>query len=367
MLLKLIFCKMHALTPHVTINLGAIRHNARKALDLCPKGSRVWFVSKVISGDERIVRCLIECGGYGLADSRLENLAQIKKTNKNVPTMLIRPAGLDRASETVNLCEVSLESALENIIALGKTAFAEGRTHNVIIMVEIGDLREGVPRDQLKKLVIEASRVPGINVDGIGSTLTCFAGVVPDKSHIDNMISICKIIVSETGMNMRWISSGATNTLPLSLKNELPIEINDHRIGEGIMLGTDVTDRGILEGFRSDAFILTGEVIEVYTKPTVPTGRIAQNVSGHIQHFEDKGNRKRALVNFGMVDADPSVLTPLIKGIGVLGSTSDHTVLDVEDATEQITVGSKIDFLPGYGALVRIMSSKYISKVYKED
>jgi predicted amino acid racemase len=358
---------MHALTPHVTINLGAIRHNAQKALDLCPKGSRVWFVSKVASGDERVVRCLLECGGYGLADSRLENLAVIKRTNSQIPTMLIRPAGLERAIETVDLCDVSLESTIENISAVGIAAVKKGKLHNIIIMIEIGDLREGVPQDQAIKLVLEASKIPGINIDGIGSTLTCFAGVVPDKTHIDTMISLKSKIESQTGICLKWVSTGATNTLPLALKGELPIQINDHRIGEGIMLGTDVTDRGILRGFRSDAFVLTGEVIEVYTKPTVPTGRIAQNVSGHINHFEDIGNRKRALVNFGLTDSEPSVLTPLVNGIHILGSTSDHTVLDVQDSQDAIKVGSKINFLPGYGALVRIMSSKYISKVYKED
>ena len=118
------------------------------------------------------------------------------------------------------------------------------------------------------------------------------------------------------------------------LNGTLPHQINDHRIGEGVMLGTDVTDRGTLEGFRSDAFILSGEVIEVYTKPTVPTGRVSQNVSGHVQHFEDQGNRKRALVNFGMADVEPTLLKPLTEGIEVMGSTSDHTVLDVEDAKE---------------------------------
>lgn len=358
---------MHALTPHVTISLGAIRHNACKALHSCPSGSRVWFVTKVTSGDEIIAKCLLECRGYGLADSRLENLAGIKKINPNAHTMLIRPAGLDRSMETVTLCDVSLESTIENIASLGKAAHKMGKVHNIIIMVEIGDLREGVPENQALQLVCDASKVPGINIEGIGSTLTCFAGVVPDSSHMDRMISLRSKIETETGVKLKWISSGSTNTLPMVLNGSLPHQINDHRIGEGVMLGTDVTDRGILDGFKSDAFILSGEVIEVYTKPTVPTGRVSQNVSGHVQHFEDHGNRKRALVNFGMVDTQPTLITPLTKGVQVLGSTSDHTVLDIEDVMEQIKVGSKLDFLPGYGALVRIMGSKYISKVYKED
>ncbi len=181
------------------------------------------------------------------------------------------------------------------------------------------------------------------------------------------IIAVADKIRTELGIPVNWISAGATNTLPLALSGQLPKEINDHRIGEGVMLGTDVTDRGILKGFRPDAFVLTGEVIEVYDKPTVPTGRISQNVSGHVQHFEEKGIRRRAIVNFGMADAEPTLLKPLADGIEILGSTSDHTILDVQDAEIEIKVGMKLDFLPGYGALVRIMNSQYIAKSYKED
>ena len=137
---------------------------------------------RVTSGDDTIVsNALLECRGYGLADSRLENLAGIKKTNPTVHTMLIRPAGLDRAEETVVLCDVSLESTIESIASLGKAAHKMGKTHNIIIMVEIGDLREGVPENQALQLVYDASKIPGIKIEGIGSTLTCFAGVVPDS------------------------------------------------------------------------------------------------------------------------------------------------------------------------------------------
>lgn len=357
---------MHAQTPYVMIDTGAIKHNACLALKLCPEGSRVWFVTKVVAGDEKIISSLLECGGYGLADSRLENLAGIRKTNPNTKTMLIRPAGLQRAAETIALSDVSLESSIENIMALGQAASKAGKTHNIIVMIELGDLREGVMEQDASNLIKKALDVPGINVEGIGSSLTCYAGVVPDINHMHRMIALGDRLEKELGISLKWISSGATNTLPLCLNGQLPKEINDHRIGEAIMLGTDVTDRGVLKGFRPNAFTIFGEVIEVYSKPTVPTGRISQNVSGHILLFEDKGKRRRALINFGMADVDSSLLKPLIDGIEVIGSTSDHTILDVEDARSDIKVGSKIGFLPGYGALVRIMNSKYITKQYKE-
>ena len=357
---------MHAQTSYVMVDKGAIKHNARLALKLCPEGSRVWFVTKVVAGDEKIISSLLECGSYGLADSRLENLAGIRKTNPNTKTMLIRPAGLQRAAETIALCDVSLESSIENITALGQAASKTGKTHNIIVMIELGDLREGVMELDASNLIKRVLETTGINVEGIGSSLTCYAGVVPDTSHMNRMIALRDSLEKELGVSLNWISSGATNTLPLCLNGQLPKEINDHRIGEGIMLGTDVTDRGILKGFRPDAFALFGEVMEVYSKPTVPTGRISQNVSGHVLNFEDKGKRRRALVNFGMADVDSSLLKPLIDGIKVVGSTSDHTILDVEDAKDEIKVGSQIGFLPGYGALVRIMNSKYISKQYKE-
>jgi predicted amino acid racemase len=358
---------MHARTPFITVALGAVRHNAKLASSLCPKGSRVWFVSKVAAGDVKIAGALLGSGCFGLADSRLENLAKIKNAFPECKTMLIRPAGLERCDETVRLADVSLESAIENVRRLGMSAGSMGKTHKVIAMIELGDLREGVMERDAKGFIKEILSTPNIALDGIGAVLTCFAGVVPDPSHMDRIMSIAGSISQELDISFDWISAGATNTLPLALSGTLPKEINDHRIGEGIMLGTDVTDRGILKGFRPDAFILTGEVIEVYDKPTVPTGRISQNVSGHVQHFEDRGIRRRAIVNFGMADAESSLLKPLAEGIEILGSTSDHTVLDVQDARIEVSVGTKLDFLPGYGALVRIMNSNYIEKNHKED
>lgn len=358
---------MHALTPSITVDLRALKHNARLALSLCPKGSRVWFVSKVVAGDMKIVSALLDAGCYGLADSRLENLAKIKKAHPECKTMLIRPAGLERNDEAVRLADVSLESTIVNVRELGSSAGKLGRTHKVIAMIELGDLREGVMEKDAIGFVKEILATPNIELDGIGGVLTCFAGVVPDPTHMEKIMAIADKLRHELGISVKWISAGATNTLPLALSGQLPKEINDHRIGEGIMLGTDVTDRGVLKGFRPDAFVLTGEVIEVYDKPTVPTGRISQNVSGHVQHFEDRGTRRRAIVNFGMADAEPTLLKPLADGIEILGSTSDHTVLDVQDARTEIKVGTKLDFLPGYGALVRIMNSQYIAKSYKED
>lgn len=358
---------MHALTPSITVDLGALKHNARLALSLCPKGSRVWFVSKVVAGDMKIVSALLDAGCYGLADSRLENLAKIKKAHPECKTMLIRPAGLERNDETVRLADVSLESTIVNVRELGRSAGKLGRTHKVIAMIELGDLREGVMEKDAIDFVKGILAIPNIELDGIGGVLTCFAGVVPDLTHMERIMVIADKLRHELGIPVKWISAGATNTLPLALSGQLPKEINDHRIGEGIMLGTDVTDRGVLKGFRPDAFMLTGEVIEVYDKPSVPTGRISQNVSGHVQHFEDRGKRRRAIVNFGMADAEPTLLKPLADGIEILGSTSDHTVLDVQDARTEIKVGTKLDFLPGYGALVRIMNSQYIAKSYKED
>jgi len=50
-------------------------------------------------------------------------------------------------------------------------------------------------------------------------------------------------------------------------------------------------------------------------------------------------------------------------GISVLGGSSDHLILDVEDAAENVKVGDELEFWPGYGALLALSTSPYVQKV----
>ena len=52
--------------------------------------------------------------------------------------------------------------------------------------------------------------------------------------------------------------------------------------------------------------------------------------------FQDRGIRRRALLAVGRQDIEPDGLSPLTRGVEILGASSDHLVCDIEDAEEPI-------------------------------
>ena len=80
--------------------------------------------------------------------------------------------------------------------------------------------------------------------------------------------------------------------------------------------------------------------------------------------YEDKGIRKRAIVAIGRVDyGSTEDFHCKDERIQVVGASSDHTILDVEDAVE-IKVGDTVDFRVCYANLVYATSSDNINKVF---
>ena len=108
---------------------------------------------------------------------------------------------------------------------------------------------------------------------------------------------------------------------------------------------------------------LVAEVVELETKPSVPIGETGQDAFGGTPTFTDRGMRKRAILNIGRQDVVVDGIEPLDPGIIVLGGSSDHLILDVEDAQEKVKLGDEITFYPGYGALLALSTSPYVQKV----
>ena len=109
---------------------------------------------------------------------------------------------------------------------------------------------------------------------------------------------------------------------------------------------------------------LKGEIIEMKSKATVPTGNIGVDAFGSIPHYEDKGIRKRAIVAVGRQDIRLEGLTPVDSNISIFGASSDHLILDVTDSKKELTVGDIVDFKVDYGCLLAAMTSPYVEKYY---
>jgi len=355
-------------TPRLEIFPHRIESNARLVIDQCSRyGVQVACVTKVLRAHPAVVQALEAAGAGMLADSRLINLQAIARTGSTLQRMLLRLPAPSQAVDAVRSADFSLNSSLETMALLSQAAGLLQRTHRVILMVDLGDLREGIWPDRLVTVIRKAGQFPNIEIAGIGANLACFGGVVPTSENMNRLVELRNACRDATGFPLDLLSGGNSANLPLLVSGGMPVEVNHLRIGEAIILGRNVLDRSPWPGTRQDTVRLVAEVIEIERKPSVPVGLRGQDAFGCQGEIVDRGIRKRALCNIGRQDVLIDGITPQDPGIIVLGGSSDHLVLDVEEALVEIKLGDEIAFYPCYGSLLAAATSPYVHKVISRD
>ena len=347
--------------PRITVNTKKIRHNTGIVVKLCSRqGVSVAGVVKATCGMPEVAKAMLAGGATMLGDSRLENLEKLAPFQ--VPRLLLRLPMPSRAAEVVQHAEVSLNTETKTVKALGKAALKQKKSHGVILMLELGDLREGLPLDQLSRAVREVMSTGGIRLLGLGTNLTCYGGVLPDPDNLGVLTAAASRVQSEFGIMLDLISGGNSSSVHLLEKGLLPEGINHLRLGESILLGRETAYGETLEGAYGDTFALLAEVIEAREKPSLPQGKRGWDAFGKKPVFQDKGLRKKVILAIGRQDVHPENLTPLEPGVSVLGAGSDHLLLDVTEAKAQYQVGDTAAFRPNYAGLLQLMTSPYVHK-----
>ncbi|MGB4594580.1 MAG: alanine/ornithine racemase family PLP-dependent enzyme [Anaerolineaceae bacterium] len=355
---------MYTTTPRLEIYPERIQQNAQSVLAMCHKhGAKGACVSKVLCAEPAVLRAFVEAGTDMIADSRLQNLKIVMATEPESPRLLLRLPTPGQAEDVVKYADLSLNSSLVTIRALAEAAKKTGKQHQVILMVDLGDLREGVWPDRVVEVAKAASKLEGIDLVGLGANLACYGGVVPTVKNMELLIACRDICRKATGLPLELISGGNSSSLPLLASGLMPKEINHFRIGEAIILGRNVLDRSPWQGTRQDTLRVVAEVIELETKPSVPIGERGQDAFGNEPVFEDRGLRKRAILNIGRQDVVIDGLEPLDPWVIVLGGSSDHLVLDVSDAEGDVEVGDEVTFYPNYSATLAASTSPFVKKV----
>ena len=350
-------------TPRLELFPERIAANARAVVGLCHRhGVQVAGVAKGAAAHPAVLRALAAGGADMLADSRVPNLRAAARIGLEHPRLLLALPTPSRARDVVRWADVSLNSSLETLRLLSRAAASRGVRHQVVIMVDLGDLREGVWPDRAVALVRGAAALPGLQVLGLGSNLACFGGVIPATGNMEALVALRDTCREATGLGLDLLSGGNSANLPLLLAGGMPSAINHLRIGETILLGRNVLDRSPWPGTRQDTFRLVAEVVEVERKPSAPIGARGQDAFGQHPVFVDRGRRLRAICNLGRQDVRVDGITAELPGIVVLGGSSDHLILDVEDCGEPVAVGTELAFAPGYGALLALSTSPYVSK-----
>ena len=349
--------------PHVTIDLDKIEHNARTIVGLCrAHGIEVTGVTKVTCGHPEAVRAMLRGGVSSIGESRLENIRRLRDAGIRAAYMLLRLPPLSEVDEVVAVTDISLNSELPVLAALSQAALRQGRVHEVIPMVDLGDLREGLWPDDLIPFVRETLKLPGIRIGGLGTNLACFGAVIPSEDNMHRLVALAEQVERTFGITLTRISGINSSGLELIASGRMPRRVNHARIGEAILLGRETIHHRPWPGTFQDAFLLSAEVLELKEKPSVPLGERGEDAFGHLPTFENHGEVDRAILNIGREDVEVEGLTPIDPRLKILGASSDYLVMDVTAAEESVRVGDRIEFALSYGTVLAVMTSQYVEK-----
>lgn len=349
-------------TPRIEINLAKIAHNTEKVIQLYKtKGIEIMGVTKVVCGDLAIANVLVNSGIVMLADSRLRNIQNMRDASIKAHFVLLRTPALSEVDSVVKYADISMNTELSVIKELSVTANKYNTLHQIILMVEMGDLREGILPVNLGEFIHEVLKLSGIKIVGIGANFACFGGVKPTKANMEDLSTIASAMEKQFSLSLLWVSGGNSANHSWFMTTNNIQKINNLRIGELIYLGRETLDRQAIPELFTDAFTLVAEVIESKIKPSTPYGEIGQNAFGHRPHFEERGQMKRVILSVGAQDVLVTGLTPRLD-VEIIGSSSDHTLLDAKKI--DLKVGDEVLFDLTYGALLSVMTSPYIHKTY---
>ena len=350
-------------SPWLSIDLDKIEHNSRTLVELCTQhGIAVTGVTKASCGNPEVAKAMLRGGVCSIADSRLENIHRLRAAGIDTPYLLLRLPPLSATDTVVASVDLSLNSELSVLQGLSAAAGRRGVAHDVIIMVDLGDLREGLLPDDLMPFMQKATRLAGIRIVGIGANLICFSGVVPDVDNMNRLAGLADAVEQNFELRLKWISGVNSSGLELIASGRMPTRVNHARIGEAILLGRETVHRSPWPDTYQDAFVLHAEVLELANKPSLPVGTRSQEAFGKRPQFEDRGVIKRALLNVGREDVDVAGITPVDARFRILGASSDYLAIDVSTAGDDIHVGDQLAFSLNYSALLAAMTSEYINK-----
>ena len=345
--------------PRIEISLSQIRDNARILSELYgQKGISIMGVSKAVLGEPSIVNAMIHGGAGFIADSRIENIEKMKAAGISTRFVLLRTP-LGQAESVVRSADISLNTELDTLKQLSYYAKAVNKNHQVIVMVELGDLREGVMPDDLSEFIRQTISLSHISIVGIGCNLACYGGVKPADKNMHELSALFDVIENKFHLGLTIISGGNSANYEWYKATQDVGSINNLRLGESILLGLETVNRKTIPGLHTGAFKLVAEVVESKNKPSLPFGEFGQDAFGSMHKFSDRGIRQRAIVALGRQDVLVSGLTPL-KDLLILGASSDHIIIDSENCN--LKVGDEVGFSLDYGSLLAAMTSPFISK-----
>lgn len=357
--------------PRIVIDRDKLRNNCTQIVKHCEaRGIAVAGVIKGAGGLPEIARLYRSCGAAQLATSRLEQMELWRREGIPGPYMLLRVPGLSELPEVARLADYSLQSDATTLDALNGVCAEQGVTHRVIVMADLGDLREGFwDKAEMVEVCCHVEQgLDHLHLAGVGVNLGCYGAVKPTPENMEQLVDIARAVEARIGRRLEIVSGGATSSYTLVHWGTMPQGINHLRIGETALLAKDLqVDWGIsdMDYLLRGTMRLEAEIIELRKKPTHPVGETVIDAFGNRPTFVDRGMRLRALAAFGRADVG-QVETLLCRepGMTVIGGSSDHCILDVEDCPRALRVGDVVSFDLSYSHMLYATGRTDIAVVF---
>ena len=344
--------------------------NVKKLSDKCgEQGIHIAGIIKATNGTVAAAEDFVAGGAKLIGSSRLEQLKRAKDAGIRVPLLLIRVPMLSEIDEMVEIADISLNSEPLVLEAINKAALDKGITHKVILMADLGDLREGFFNlDELVETAVKVeNEMQGLVLAGIGTNLGCYGSVIPTEDKMVALAKLAERVEAEIGRELEYVSGGATTSLLGVYHGYMPDKINMLRLGAGPLIGPleDVRLCYNLEAMDEleCPFVLKAEVIELKVKASYPQGELGVDAAGKKREYVDRGMRMRALLAIGRADyGDIDDLVPEMEGTSVIGASGDHTIVDVEDVKDTVKIGDIMTVRLKYSALLNLAESENVKK-----
>lgn len=352
--------------PELEIDINGIISNAKAMKNLCREnGIKLSLVTKCLVSDRTVLKALTDAGIDAICESRIQNLADYKDIN--VQKWLIREPMLCEIPLVVKYADASVNSELKTLEALYDEAKRQGKIHKVILMYELGDLREGANAQEIEKLASDVLKMDNLHLYGIGANLSCYGSVMPSRENMLELSELAKHLEEKFDIQLDIVSGGNSTSFEMLKVGTLPHKINNLRMGESVFLGNVPCIEKLIDDFSKSNFVLKAQIVEIKEKPSVPRGEIgfADAFGEAPPKYEDRGIRKRALIGLGKQDININGLTPKDAEIEIMGGSSDYTILDITNCTSSYSVGDVVEFDVNYAVLLGSMNSRFIHKKYK--